>query len=409
MTAIVYALPVLLLSVAFEAWLAHRRGLATHTFADTVTSINFGILSQVSNSFTKLVTLGIYTAVFENFRLGTWAMDSVWAWLLALLMHDFFYYWFHRFNHEVGIMWAAHVAHHNSEHFNISTALRQASGTKLLRWTFYLPLAVAGVPPVMFVVVVLIDLLYGYWNHTELIGKMGWFDRVFGSPSNHRVHHGQTAYCIDKNYGSMLIVWDRLFGTFEQERGEEPVVYGVRKPVGSFNPLRGNLQVYVALWREAAQATGWRRKLDVLLAPPGGWSDAPVAPFDAQAFKRQASHCSKSTGWYTVAQLVGGMAMLAHFLIVFRQLPISMALGYAALIVWTTLATGALLDGRAWGARLEAARLIASAVLFAALPLWFGSEPATAIKGLVVATALGSLLWLLRRSGSGPAQRGAMA
>jgi alkylglycerol monooxygenase len=140
-------------------------------------------------------------------------------------MYDFFYYWKHRANHEVRIMWAGHITHHNSEFFNLSTALRQSSTTFFFDWIFYLPMAVVGVPPAMFVGVALIDLLYQYWVHTELVGKLGWFDRVFVSPSNHRVHHGQNDYCLDKNYGGILILWDRLFGTFEDER-DEPISYG---------------------------------------------------------------------------------------------------------------------------------------------------------------------------------------
>jgi hypothetical protein len=187
--------------------------------------------------------------------------------------------------HEVNVLWASHVVHHSSEYYNLSTALRQTSSGWLFGWIFYLPMAVAGVPPIMFVTVGLIDLLYQYWVHTELVGRMGWFDRVFVSPSNHRVHHGQNDYCIDKNYGGILIVWDRLFGTFVDEREGEKIHYGIRKPLRSFNPVWGNLHYYADLWRASCVAVGWRAKLGVWLAPPGGWN-VPLEHFDGAHFVR---------------------------------------------------------------------------------------------------------------------------
>src|SRR5262249_20160569 len=152
--------------------------------------------------------------VYEHFRLIEPPADQPWVWLAALIAYDFFYYWLHRFNHEVNLLWASHVVHHSSEEFNLTTALRQPATGVLFNWIFYLPLAVLGVPVAMFLIIGAIDLLYQFWIHTIEVGSLGWFDRVFASPSNHRVHHGQSAYCIDKNYGGILIIWDRLFGSF---------------------------------------------------------------------------------------------------------------------------------------------------------------------------------------------------
>ncbi len=254
MNPIVFAIPVFMLTIVIEAWLARRRGLRVYDIADAITSLHHGVLSQVSGLLVRLAALGIYAAVYERYRATSLSADSVWVWAGALLAYDFCYYWSHRMGHEVGVLWAAHVVHHSSEYYNLSTALRQTSSGFLLGWIFYFPMAVAGVPPLVLGGVGLIDLLYQYWVHTELIGRLGWLDRVLVTPSNHRVHHGQNDYCIDRNYGGILVLWDRLFGSFVEERVGEPIVYGVRKPLRSFNPLWGNLHYYADLWHAARDA-----------------------------------------------------------------------------------------------------------------------------------------------------------
>jgi hypothetical protein len=173
-------------------------------------------------------------------------------------------------------MWAAHVVHHQSEDYNLSTALRQTSSGWLVSWIFYLPMAVLGFPPLVFGVVALVDLLYQYWVHTQQIGRLGWFDRWFCSPSNHRVHHAVNERYLDKNFGGVFIVWDRLFGSFEPEDDAEPCVYGTRAPLRSWNPIRANLQNYAELAHDSWHARSWMDKLRVWFKPPG-WRPGDVA------------------------------------------------------------------------------------------------------------------------------------
>ena len=194
MNPIVYAIPVFMLTILLEAWVARRRGVAVYDIPDAITSLHHGLLSQVTNAFTKIATLGIYIAVYEAYRFTEWSMSSIPLWILALVLYDLCYYWAHRMYHEVNVMWASHVVHHSSEYYNLSTALRQTSTGALFGWVFYLPLAVLGIPWQMLVIVGLIDLLYQYWVHTELIGRMGVLDRILVTPRNHRVHHGQNDY-----------------------------------------------------------------------------------------------------------------------------------------------------------------------------------------------------------------------
>jgi alkylglycerol monooxygenase len=284
---IVLATPVFLALIALEFAVGWVRGRNTYRLADALSSIGLGILSQVVGVFTKAMTIGLYALAFEHVALARWPVDAWWTWLAALVFYDFCYYWLHRAGHRVAVFWAAHVVHHQSEDYNLSTALRQTSSGFLLGWLFYLPMAVAGVPPLVFAVVGLIDLLYQYWVHTQQIGRLGWFDRWFCAPSNHRVHHAVNERYLDRNYGGIFIVWDRLFGTYAEEDEREALVYGTRTPLRSWNPLWANLEVYAALWHDSRRAGSWADKLRVWLEPPG-WRPVDVAarfpkpPFDLQ-------------------------------------------------------------------------------------------------------------------------------
>ncbi len=285
---IVLATPVFLLLIALEWFVGVKRGRNTYRAADAMSSIGLGMLSQVAGIFSKLLTVGIYTALFAHVSIWTLSPASWWVWLVALVLYDFLYYWHHRFGHTVALFWAAHVVHHQSEDYNLSTALRQTGSGWLAGWIFYVPMAVLGFPPVVFGAVALIDLLYQFWVHTQQIHKLGWFDRVFCSPSNHRVHHAVNDVYLDRNYGGILVVWDRLFGSFQEELDREPCVYGTRTPLRSWNPLWANLEVYATLAKDAWHTRSWLDKVRVGFMPPG-WRPADVTarhprpPFEMQA------------------------------------------------------------------------------------------------------------------------------
>jgi sterol desaturase/sphingolipid hydroxylase (fatty acid hydroxylase superfamily) len=273
---IVLATPVFLLLIGIEFWVGVKRGRNTYRLNDALNSIGLGVLSQLVGAFTKLMAIGIYTIVFEQAALWRLPAQAAWVWVVGLVAYDFCYYWYHRFGHVVALGWAAHVVHHQSEDYNLSTALRQTGSGWLAGWLFYLPMALAGVPPPVFAVVALIDLLYQYWVHTQQIGDLGWFDRWFCAPSNHRVHHAVNDKYLDKNYGGIFIVWDRLFGSFEPEDDAEPCVYGTRGPLRSWNPLWANMHNYVDLAQDSWRARSWADKARVWFMHPG-WRPADVA------------------------------------------------------------------------------------------------------------------------------------
>jgi alkylglycerol monooxygenase len=394
---IVYAIPVFMLSLLAEAWIARRRGIATYDIPDALTSLHMGMLSQLASAFSRVFTFGLYVAVWEQYRGFDLPAGNPLVWLFALFAYDLGYYWYHRLSHEVALFWGGHVVHHSSEYFNLSTALRQSSTSPLFAWVFYVPLAVIGVPPVVFVSVGLIDLLYQYWVHTELVGRLGWAENVFVTPSNHRVHHGQNDYCIDRNYGGIFIFWDRLFGTFTEERAGEKVIYGVRKPLRSWNPLWGNLQVFHELWRAAVHAKGWRAKLAVWFSRPGetGEDNALRANFDEAAFRRFSTGTASAVRLYAAIQYSVLVFAITHFIAVQKDLGDAARLAYALLILVSTLTIGALMEGRRMARAMETARLVATGAAFALAPVWFGWPAPSWVKAFVVVSAIASV-WQLR-------------
>jgi len=319
---IVFAFPVFLAAMALEIWWDRRKRSAaasarsSYAFSDTLNSLSLGLLSQVVGVLAKFIGIAAYAWVFE--RIALFPDADIWSrwygWLGALLLYDLCYYWLHRGGHEVAVFWAAHVVHHQSQEYNLSTALRQTSSGGLLGWIFYLPLALLGVPPLLFGIVALVDLLYQFWVHTEHVGKLGWFDRVFCSPSNHRVHHAVNEGYVDRNYGGILVVWDRMFGTFEEEH--EPCVYGTRAPLNSWDPLWANLEVYAGLAATAWRTPRWRDKLALWFKPPG-WEPAGAPPhvrFDIAQVQRFAPPLNLQQRWFASLQYLGLMAVSTLFL-----------------------------------------------------------------------------------------------
>ena len=273
---IVLATPVFLLLIGIEWWIGRRRGRDTYRMNDALNSIGLGVMSQLTGVFSALLTLGIYTLVFKYAAPWQLPTSAAWVWIVGLVFYDFCYYWHHRFGHTVALFWAAHVVHHQSEDYNLSTALRQTSSGWIGGWVFYLPMALLGFSPLVFGVVALIDLLYQYWVHTQQIGKVGWFDRWFCAPSNHRVHHAVNDQYLDKNYGGIFIVWDRLFGSYAEEDDAVPCVYGTRGPLRSWNPVWANLHNYADLAQDTWRASNWRDRVRVWFEHPG-WRPADVA------------------------------------------------------------------------------------------------------------------------------------
>jgi sterol desaturase/sphingolipid hydroxylase (fatty acid hydroxylase superfamily) len=267
---IAYAVPVFLGLLALEWWLSRRRplpGARGYEWRDTATSLSLGVANVAVAALGKGGFLLVALAVWQQ-RL--FDLPNAW-WVLGLLFlgEDLCYYVFHRASHEVRFFWAAHVNHHSSRHYNLSTALRQSWTTPLTGPVFWLPLAWLGFHPALILAQQGVSLVYQFWLHSERIGRLGPLEWVLNTPSHHRVHHGRNVEYLDRNYGGILIVWDRLFGSFEPERA--PVDYGLTKNLDSFDPLVVGFHEWIAMARDCLRARGLRERLLRIFAPPG-WS-----------------------------------------------------------------------------------------------------------------------------------------
>jgi alkylglycerol monooxygenase len=396
---ITLATPVFFLLIFIELVVGLWRGRNTYRLNDAINSISLGVLSQVSGVFMQVLRVGIYAWLASHIALFKLPADSIWVWLSGLLLYDLCYYWLHRCGHEVNVLWAAHVVHHQSEDYNLSTALRQTSSGPILGWIFYVPMALLGYPVEVFAALALIDLLYQFWVHTQQIDKLGWLDRVFVTPSNHRVHHGVNDIYLDKNYGGILILWDRLFGSFIEEREQEPVVYGTRSPLRSWNPLWANVEVYKTLWLDAWRTQHWRDKLHIWLAAPG-WrppdvaANWPGAPFD---IARPLYHpqLSRAAQVYCLLQFAILLLVTTHFLAAQVAMPWLAGLGYAAWLTAGLWIVGGLMEMRPRYIALEAIRLGATSLGVWLARAWFGAVSLTPLMlGAVILLSLASMIAL---------------
>ena len=384
MDLIVYAVPFFILAILAELAYGLWSGRNTYRLNDSFSSLSLGVLSQAR----RFVTLGaggyIYYLLTEYFSLPLMDASHWFTWVLATVLYDFCYYWLHRMGHERTILWAAHVAHHQSEDYNLTTALRQTSTGFLLGWVFYIPMYLLGIPAEVIVTVGAINLIYQFWVHTEHVPKLGWYEWLFVTPSNHRVHHAQNEIYLDRNYGGLFILWDRLFGSFQEELEEEPVVFGIRGPLHSWNPVKALTHIYVDMARDSWHTARWGDKLKVWVARTG-WRPADVAlrypreKNDLSQFHKYDPAVSGKVSMYAFFQLVA-VVLLLNFM---QSASLGYWSGFAlwALLLGTTIITALWLEGRG-AARLlpwEGLRLAGLGLLL--VLAWSGAANSDNISG----------------------------
>jgi len=348
MNLIVLAVPFFILAIVLEWLYGLARHRNTYRLNDSISSLSLGVLSQAR----RFVTLGVggyvYYLVTRYFSLPLMDSGHWFTWVLALVLYDLCYYWLHRLGHERTILWAAHVAHHQSEDYNLTTALRQTSTGFLLGWIFYIPMYLLGIPAQVVVTVGAINLIYQFWVHTEHVPKLGWYEWIFVTPSNHRVHHAQNDRYMDRNYGGIFILWDRLFGTFQEEQADDPPVYGIRGALKSWNPLRALTHIYVDMFRDSLRTARWSDKLRVWVSRTG-WRPDDVArryprpKAELAEFQKFDPAIPTWTGVYAFAQLVTAVVLLDFMQKTVLDYWSGVAL-WAALLA-STVTTGLWLEG----------------------------------------------------------------
>jgi sterol desaturase/sphingolipid hydroxylase (fatty acid hydroxylase superfamily) len=244
--------------MALEAAWSWRHARHWYRGRDPLVSLAMLLLSGVVELLPRAAAVLLMFHLHELSPLRDVVNRQWWAWLLLFFLDDFSYYWFHRLNHEVRLLWAGHVNHHSSQYLNFGTALRQGVGERVHKFLFWLWLPLLGFDPLMILTMVSINLFYQFWVHTRAIDKLpGWIEFVFNTPSHHRVHHASNVRYPDCNHGGVLIIWDRLFGTFSPERESEPVVYGLTHNIDGDRVLQVLLHEYRAIWADLCRSNRW--------------------------------------------------------------------------------------------------------------------------------------------------------
>ncbi|GAB3809820.1 sterol desaturase family protein [Spirosoma humi] len=390
------AVPLFLFFMGLEYLVAKRQGKSYFRFNSSVANLNVGIAERLLDTFTTGAFYFVYEYLHRHYALLD-IRASVWGWLALLIATDFIWYWYHRLAHEINIFWAVHVVHHQSEEFNYTVSARITVFQAVVRTGFWAILPIVGFPAEMITGVLLIHGLYPFFIHTRTVGKLGWLEYVFVTPSHHRVHHASNPQYLDKNYGDMFIIWDKLFGTFAEEK-EEPV-YGLTRQLDSHSFLwqhfHGLLEVVVAMRR----TPDLRAKAAVLFGRPDTVDPAIREKLEQQflsadAAGRSAVHnSSRRFRGYVSGQLAGILAILFVFLLIERSVPASLQLLTSLFILLTVINCGALLEQRRWVLYLEFGRL---AVLWLALYATLG-DPMLIVLGYIGSLSIWAYFSLVQK------------
>ena len=270
MQILFWAIPIFVVTMLIERKLIASGDYKGYWAKDSVTNLSMGVGNLFVMLGAKTMVLMIFLELY-SFRFFTLSPRAWWFFPLLIVVDDFFYYWFHRMSHEIRFFWAAHVNHHSSTSYNLSTALRQSWTGPMITWVFWIPMPLLGFPPLMIFLAQAMSLLYQYWIHTEYIENMGPFETVFNTPSHHRVHHGTNAQYLDRNHGGILIIWDRIFGTFQQE--EKRPTYGLTQDIETYNLFKVAFHEWQGIFKDVREAKTWRGRAGYLFGPPGWRED----------------------------------------------------------------------------------------------------------------------------------------
>jgi len=389
---ITYAIPFFFPLIGAEAAICAAYGLPYYRLHDSISDLACGVADQVVGLFLKTALFAGYLACYafvtsrglNLLDVDAYGPAGQWAAAIALFLGvDLAYYWFHRIAHEWNAPWAGHVVHHSSEEYNLTVALRQGALQSVFSWVFYLPLALLGFPPLWFLAVSAFDTLYQFWIHTRVIRRLGPLEWVLNTPSHHRVHHARNPQYLDKNYAGALIVWDRMFGTFEPEV-EEPV-YGLTAPLNSWNPIWANLHVWSDLWRDTRRAPGWLDGMRVWIAtqgwrPPGLPPNPPTPPVDPATAVRYDVRAGRAMTVYVVSQFVLTLSFAVFVLVlVSADGPGDRLVPAVVFILWSLSNVAGLTEGRRWAMPSAVVRVTFVALLVAA---WLAGPAALAAGSL---------------------------
>ncbi len=359
--SLLFVFPFFFLLIGLELWVGRKRKQQYYRFNDAITDLNIGVGNQVVGLFFKVVIFGIFYFVQEHFAIFH-IKTTVWSWLACFLLFDFIFYWVHRWGHEVNIFWGAHVVHHSSEEYNLAVALRQPWFHNIIAFFFFLPIALLGFEPEVFLPVAGVHTLYQFWIHTKAIGKM-WkpIEYILNTPSHHRVHHAADPKYLDKNYAGVFMIWDRLFGTFMEEK-EEPN-YGITTQLKSWNPTWANFHYYVEMFQKARRMSSWKDRLYMIFARPG-WLPEELGGFqhpkviDKNSYTKYDTVTSKPFNRYVFVQFVLIILGTSAFIYHFPNISAFYKMLFFGVFLLSMMICGAIFENKRWVIIAEYARLL---------------------------------------------------
>ena len=371
--ALLFAIPIFIILIGLESFVAYRRGMQINHAADMISSLSSGLTNATRDGIQFGVVLISYTWLVNHITI--YKVENLWlAVIIAFVVEDFAGYWIHRMSHRVNILWNRHVIHHSSEEYNLSCALRQSISDNIKIFSILLiPAAVMGIPPALFAIISPVHLFLQFWYHTRLIDKMGILENILVTPSHHRVHHAINPEYLDKNYSQIFIIWDKLFGTFQPEEKSNPPVYGILRPAKTWNPVLINFKHLWQLTKDAYRANSYWDKIRIWFMPTG-WRPLDVAenfpvitienPSSLNKYKTENSKLL--LGW-SYFQLFITSALM--FLIFFKMplLSKSMILLLGGLLAIHVMAYTLLLDGKKVAIVLEGLKFVFGMILFITL------------------------------------------
>jgi len=371
---ITQAIPYFMVMLFLEIIIRHLKGMKAFRLNDGLMSISHGIMMMCVDMLDKGVRVAIYCYVYEHYKLVSLPWDSMLTWAVAALAVDFFYYWAHRAVHEINIFWAWHQVHHSAEDYNLTTALRQSSFQHFGSFLVNLPMALF-VPPTAMLVHSEFNLLYQFWIHSEVVGDLGPLEHVLNTSNHHRVHHGSDRYCLDKNYAGVLIIWDRMFGTFEWYRPNESLSYGLVDQPQFFNPLKHQLFYMKHVFEKSLGMKSWSDKISAFLKGPGWFpgterlGDLSMVP-EHPVRKVYDPQTSMACNLYAVCHFLAALGMFSQ--LEAQNLDQTTLLLLIGFIIWTLTSIGLIFDNSssAWASEFVRLALFTLAFNQPLLKFW---------------------------------------
>lgn len=388
-----FVLPAFFIFTGLELIAAkQRRQPNVFSFESSVANMSIGIAERLLSLFLTASFYNVFMYVYTHFAI--WDIPNHWlVWVLLILVTDLIWYWYHRLGHEINILWAAHIVHHQSEEFNYTVAARITVLQAIVRNAFWCILPLAGFHPNMVMTTLLIHGTYSFFTHTQIIHKLGWLEYVLVTPSHHRVHHASNEKYLNKNYGDLFIFWDKLFGTFEKE--EETPTYGLTHPLKSRSFIWQHIHYFAELFYAARITPGIRNKLRIIFGKPEDLDQNIRVKLERIYLSKNAASPSPRHKNYVSVQIFLASVLTFFIILFYRELSFAETFAGSTLILITLINCGALLEQRQWIHYLELARLV---VIIGYASYFFQSPYLLVGSGLVIGSMFSTLKkWYLRK------------